>query len=157
TSDSVYYPTGITGTATIHDNYFDASSAYGVFYPGTFNGWSVYNNIDLTNGNTINVNNTESPTTTLPTSPSPPTAPAVPSITSFSPDTGSIAGLTDANVLTLTGTGAAGSTVNLYDGSLLLGTTAVGSTGSWSFLTATLVDGVHNFTATDTLSGATSV
>src|SRR5262249_27592931 len=82
--------------------------------------------------------------------------PAIPVISSFSPDTGSVAGLTDANVLTLTGTAAASSTVNLYGGSVLLGTAPADATGAWSLLTKTLTDGVHNFTATDTLSGSTS-
>src|SRR5262249_44709546 len=83
-------------------------------------------------------------------------APAIPAITSFSPDTGSVAGLTDANVLTLAGTAAANSTVNLYDGTVLLGTAAAGASAAWSFPTTTLADGVHSFTATDTLAGVTS-
>jgi hypothetical protein len=143
-SSGSQYPTAITGTASIYDNYFDATSAYGIFYPNSFNGWSIYNNIDMTNGNTIG-------------SGSPPnTAPAAPTIGSFSPDTGSVAGITDASVLTLTGTAAANSTVNVYDGSTLLGTTATNTSGAWSYTTATLTDGTHNFTATDTQSGATS-
>jgi hypothetical protein len=81
--------------------------------------------------------------------------PAAPTITSASPDTGSVAGVTDANVLTLTGIAVASSTVDLYDGTVLLGTAAAGADGAWSFLTPTLVDGVHTFTATDTLLGAT--
>ena len=83
-------------------------------------------------------------------------APPAPAIASFSPHTGSVAGVTDANVLSLTGTAAASSTVTLYDGTTPLGTATADGSGNWTFTTATLVDGTHNFTATDTVSGATS-
>ena len=83
-------------------------------------------------------------------------APPAPAIASFSPHTGSVAGVTDANVLSLTGTAAASSTVTLYDGTTSLGTATADGSGNWTFTTATLVDGTHNFTATDTVSGATS-
>ena len=50
------------------------------------------------------------------------TAPAAPSIASFSPDTGTVGdGITSANVLTLTGTAEANSTVKVFDGATLLG------------------------------------
>ncbi len=83
--------------------------------------------------------------------------PVAPTIASFSPDSGTLGdGITDANVLALTGTAAASSTVNVYDGAMLLGTAIANASGAWSFTTATLADGSHNFTATDTVSGATS-
>jgi len=82
---------------------------------------------------------------------------ASPTITSFSPDTNVIGdGITDASVLTIGGTAVANSTVNIYDGSTLVGTALANSTGLWTFETAMLADGVHSFTATDTVSGATS-
>ena len=85
--------------------------------------------------------------------------PAAPAITSFSPDTG-VAGdrITNASVLTLTGTAATNSTVNIYDGggATLLGTATADGSGAWNFTTATLVNGSHSFTATDTVSGTTS-
>ena len=83
--------------------------------------------------------------------------PGVPVITSFSPDTGVVGdGITDPAILTLTGTAVANSTVNVYDGATLLGTAAASGTGAWSFTTAPLPDGLHRFTATDTVSGNTS-
>src|SRR5262249_23588812 len=86
------------------------------------------------------------------------TAPAAPTIASFSPDTGVVGdGVTDPAILTLTGTAVANSTVNVYDGATLLGTAAASGTGAWSFITGPLPDGVHRFTATDTVSGNTSV
>src|SRR5262249_19328574 len=90
--------------------------------------------------------------------PQPPGAsPGVPTITSFSPDTGVVGdGITDPAVLALTGTAVANSTVNVYDGTTLLGTTTASGTGAWSFTTVPLPDGLHHFTATDTVAGNTS-
>ena len=86
------------------------------------------------------------------------TAPSgAPTITSFSPDTGVVGdGITDPAILTLTGTAVANSTVNVYDGTTLLGTATANASGAWSFVTAPLPDGLHSFTATDTVSGVTS-
>ena len=53
------------------------------------------------------------------------TSQAAPTIASFSPDSGTVGdGITNATVLTLTGTATASSTVNVYDGATLLGTAA---------------------------------
>ena len=83
--------------------------------------------------------------------------PAAPTIASFSPDSGTVGdGITNATVLTLTGTDAANSTVNVYDGATLLGTAVANASGAWSFTTGTLSNGSHSFTATDTVSGTTS-
>src|SRR5664280_873417 len=82
---------------------------------------------------------------------------AAPTIASFSPDRGVVGdGITNANVLTLTGAAAASSTVNVYDGATLLGTAVADASGNWSFTTGTLSNGSHSFTATDTVSGTTS-
>ena len=83
--------------------------------------------------------------------------PGVPSIASIAPDTGIIGdGITSASILTLAGAATANSTVNVYDGATLLGTTAADATGAWNFTTGTLATGSHSFTATDTVSGMTS-
>ena len=83
--------------------------------------------------------------------------PGVPTITSFSPDTGVVGdGITDPAILTLTGNAVANSTVNVYDGTTLLGTTTANASGGWSFTTVPLPDGMHSFTATDTMAGVTS-
>ena len=79
----------------------------------------------------------------------PPPAVAAPSIGSISPDSGSVGdGITSANVLMLTGAAVANSTVKVYDGATLLGSTIANATGAWSFATSVLSDGTHNFTAT---------
>src|SRR6202048_1894538 len=78
-------------------------------------------------------------------------APAAPKITSFSPDTGTVGdGITNANRLTLAGTAEAGSTVKVFDGGSQIGTATVNARGAWSFTTAQLPNGAHNFTATAT-------
>jgi Ca2+-binding RTX toxin-like protein len=72
-----------------------------------------------------------------------------PTITSFSTDSGTVGdGLTNDSTLTLTGTATANSTVKVYDGATLLGSTTASAAGAWSFTTAALVDGGHSLTAT---------
>src|SRR6185437_484274 len=82
-----------------------------------------------------------------------------PTISGFSPDSGVVGdGTTNVDHLILTGTGAANSTVQVYDGTSFLGTTTANSSGTWTFATGVLADGVHSFTATDTdAAGNTSV
>src|SRR5664280_2861143 len=83
--------------------------------------------------------------------------PGTPVISSISPDSGVVGdGITSASVLTLAGTAAASSTVNVYDGATLLGTAVADASGAWSFTTGTLSNGSHSFTGTDTVSGTTS-
>ena len=78
-----------------------------------------------------------------------------PVISSFSPDTGN-PDTTDQDVLTFVGTAPDNSTVDLYSGSTLLGTTTASSTGAWSVTTPALANGTYSFTATDIVSGVTS-
>ena len=96
-------------------------------------------------------------TVALGTLPPPPVI-AAPQLVSFSTDTGTVGdNITSDNTLTLNGTAAASSTINVYDGSTLLGSAIANGSGAWSFNTATLVDGNHAFTATATdSSGNTS-
>jgi aryl-phospho-beta-D-glucosidase BglC (GH1 family) len=75
---------------------------------------------------------------------------SAPVITSFSPNSGTVGNaITNASVLTLTGIGAGNSTVRIFDGATLLGTTTASINGAWNFTTAALTNGAHNFTATD--------
>src|SRR6185437_11973709 len=67
-----------------------------------------------------------------------------PTISGFSPDSGVVGdGTTNVDHLILTGTGAANSTVQVYDGTSFLGTTTSNSSGTWIFATGVLADGVH--------------
>ncbi|WP_174402518.1 Ig-like domain-containing protein, partial [Enterobacter hormaechei] len=60
--------------------------------------------------------------------------------------------VTNDTTPTLSGSsGVAGGTISIYDNGHLIGTTTVGSNGSWSFTPDTaLADGSHSFTATVT-------
>ncbi|MDI9221142.1 Ig-like domain-containing protein [Pantoea sp. EA-12] len=60
-------------------------------------------------------------------------------------------GSTNDSTPLLTGSGEIGAKISVYDGTTLLGTTTVGSNGTWSFISTTLADGAHtlNITATD--------
>ena len=75
-------------------------------------------------------------------------APAAPTISSFSPDSGVVGDdITNATVLTLTGTAIANTTVEVFDGSTELGTTTANGSGAWNYITGTLGNGGHSFTA----------
>ena len=84
-------------------------------------------------------------------------APAAPSITSITNDaapiTGTVApgGFTNDTSLDLTGTAEAASTVSIYNGSILLGTTTANNTGAWSYGATGLSGGsTYSFKATAT-------
>ena len=98
----------------------------------------------------------------LSSAPPPPvdtTAPAQPKISSFSPDTARKSdGHTTATTLTLSGAGEANSTIQVFDGTNSIGTTAVNSSGAWNISASNLALGSHSFTAADTdAAGNTSV
>ncbi len=77
--------------------------------------------------------------------------PVPPVIAGFSPDSNIVSdNITNASILTLTGSAAANSTVTLFDGTIRLGTATTNASGGWSFTTGTLANGVHSFTTTDT-------
>ncbi|AWL93215.1 Ig-like domain-containing protein [Bradyrhizobium ottawaense] len=85
------------------------------------------------------------------------TAPAAPKIASFSSDTGTAGDhITSDKTVTLAGTAVANSTVKVLDGTTQLGTVTADANGAWHYTTVALPDGKHSFTATDTVSGATS-
>src|SRR4029079_18260689 len=65
-------------------------------------------------------------------------------------------GITNASVLTLTGSAEANAAVKVYDGATLLGNAVANSTGAWSFTTATLANATHNLTATATDTAGTT-
>jgi hypothetical protein len=92
-----------------------------------------------------------------PSSPSSPTQPSAPMIASFSNDTGKVGdGITSDNTLELKGTGAANSTVTVYDNGKQIGTTKADASGSWDYITGVLTDAKHALTATVTTAAGTS-
>jgi hypothetical protein len=56
----------------------------------------------------------------------------------------------NTNDVALTGTAEANSTVKVYDGATLLGSTATNGSGAWAYTTGALSSGTHNLTATAT-------
>src|SRR5262249_15274235 len=50
----------------------------------------------------------------------------------------------------ITGTGVAGDTITLFDGSTSVGTATVGAGGTWSITSSALADGAHTLTAKET-------
>lgn len=83
-------------------------------------------------------------------------APATPTITSAADDsapiTGPVAsgGATNDTTPTLSGAAEAGSTISVFNGATLLGTTITTGGGSWSFTPAALPAGNYSFTVTAT-------
>ena len=77
-------------------------------------------------------------------------APNAPHIISDTPES--------ANMLIVTGTAEAGSTVKLYEGTTLLGSGLANASGAWDINTGSLSQGSHDFTATATdVAGNVSV
>src|SRR5262249_41119550 len=75
-------------------------------------------------------------------------APGAPIISSYSTDSGTLGdGITNDNTLTLTGTAAAGSTVSVYDGATLLGTTTANGSRPWTLPPGPLAAPAHSLTA----------
>lgn len=70
-------------------------------------------------------------------------APDAPEIAS--PPSGTV---TNDKTVRLAGTAEAGSTVEIFDGMTALGRAIAEADGNWTFTTAPLADGVHDFTAT---------
>ena len=89
------------------------------------------------------------------------TAPVTPLVASVAVDTGisTTDQITNDNTLTITGTAAANSIVNVFDNGVLVGTTTASGTGAYSITTSVLADGVHSaltVTATDLAGNASA-
>ncbi len=156
---------------------FDGTTAVGTATAGTNGAWSVTTGVLATGSHALTATATDAagnisghsqaldpvigsstpgappPTNPPTTTPSPTTSgPSAPVITSSG-----VAGITDHNTLTLTGTAVANSTVTVFDGTTKLATATANGSGAWSLTTAALSDGNHSLTATDTdSSGHTS-
>jgi hypothetical protein len=80
------------------------------------------------------------------------TAPTKPIITGIGPDNGvsNTDKITNANVLTLTGTAEANSLITIYDNGVMIGTATTGANGAWTFTTTALANGSNRFSANAT-------
>ncbi len=164
TSDTVVNANEVTlaGTAEANStvNVFDGTTELGTALASASGAWS-FTTSALADGNHafIATDTDAAGNTSLASQAVDPTIapPAAPTIASFSPDTGAVGdGITDHAVLTLTGAAQANSTVAVFDGKTELGTATVNSSGVWNFTTATLANGTHSFTTTDTDAAGTS-
>src|SRR5262249_45841115 len=72
-------------------------------------------------------------------------APAKPNFIAYAPDGHVVSNGTSTNIdqFSLKGGALAGATIDVFDGATQIGTTTVGSDGTWSFATAALADGNH--------------
>lgn len=84
------------------------------------------------------------------TAPGTPTIGAV--IDDVGPGTGPLTGgqTTNDNQPTLTGTGAVGDTISIYNNGVLLDSVVIGNTGTWSYTTPVLAEGNHVLTIRET-------
>ena len=168
---------GSISNVTINHNYLGGDPGYNIYVEGRLSGGPVtgvsitnnvivkghygdYSIVDASpsmSGNFVYPAGTN--VTSDPTSPTQPgsTPPSAPKIVSFSADSG-VANdhITNDNTLTLKGTGTAGSTITVLDGTKQVGTATADASGNWSITTAVLVEGAHSFTAKATTSGGTS-
>ena len=148
--DNYSYPE-ITNPS-IHDNYIDpAKIAYAVYRPvygettvsGSVNPYiinpNIYSNMNMVNGSTLLAGQYNDFNAGVPSAP--PNAPVI---------TGEAVTGTNQNQVALTGTAPASTTIDIYDGSTLLGTTKASSGGAWSYTTGTLSSGTQAFTTTAT-------
>ena len=128
-------------TITIYDN----GTQIGTSKADANGNWSFTPAKDLANGNhTITTTATDAAGNTSPASGAvtfvvDTIAPAAPTITSVTDDvdpvTGSVSngGSTDDRRPQISGTGEAGSTITIYDGTVAIGSAVVASNGTWSF------------------------
>lgn len=87
-------------------------------------------------------------------------APAAPALTGITTDSGSSNSdeITSDDTPTISGTAEAGSTVEIFRDSVLVGTATADGSGNWSFTDTSLADDTYSYTATATdIAGNTSV
>jgi beta-glucanase (GH16 family) len=119
----------------------DATSVYDwvKFYPGA-------TSIPADTGSTAGTSSASAPlSVTIDTKA--PGAPTIAAAASSSSQAAASAETASANVVNLTGTAEANSTVNILDGVNQIGTAAADAKGAWSYTTAPLASGNHSFTA----------
>jgi pectate lyase len=148
--------TTISGTAEVGSavKIFDGSTLLGTTTAGIDGTWSLPVTLadgahSLTATATDGAGNTGSVSTMI--------TPTIDTVAPAAPVISTTTILTNDTTPTLFGTAEAGSIVKIYDGATLVGTTTVGSDGTWSFTpTVALSEGAHAITAKATdLAGNT--
>lgn len=133
---------------------YDGNTKIGTVSAGTDGSWTFSTNSLSTGSHTLTAKatdlagNVSASSAGMKVSVATPGSVSPTKITSFSNDTGKAGdGITSDNTLKLAGTAASNSKVVIYDGAQKLGTVTSDKNGAWSFTTATLKDGSHNFVA----------
>ena len=163
TSATVLTLTG-TGEANSTALIYDGATLLGTAYVNTSGNWSFQTGTlsggvhKFTATDKDWAGNTSAASTALNVTIGSTSPPPAPVISSVSPDSNFVGdGVTNANLLTLSGTAAPNTTVLVFDGATQIGTAIVNASGSWTFATAILPDGQHLFTAIDRVAnGSTS-
>jgi large repetitive protein len=141
---------------------FDGTTELGSAVANNNGDWSFTPTTPLTNGShSISATQTDTAGNTGPAGTpvnftvdtSAVTDPTITKVTDdVTPITGDVptGGATNDTTPTLSGTAPASSTITVYDGTTLLGTTTTNPFGQWTYTTPALTDGPHNFTVTAT-------
>jgi acyl-coenzyme A thioesterase PaaI-like protein len=149
----------ITGTGSVGDTItlYDGTIAVGTGTVNSSGTWSITTSTlatgthDLTATQTDQYGDISAASSTLDLTIA--AAPAAPAALALAPasDSGTQGDhITDVNTPTITGTGTAGDTIKLYDGTIVVGGGTVGSNGTWSITSGTLALGVAALSATQT-------
>ena len=131
----------LTGTAAANGTVkvFDGANQIGTATANSSGAWS-YTTAALTDGShSLTAKDNAGTTSTALSVTIDTVAPCAPSI---------VSNTINANKVTLNGTAEANSKVQVFEGSTQLGTATANGSGAWTFTTATLTSGAHNFTAT---------
>ena len=145
---------GALNNVSVTNNVIAAIGNYGYLTYSTPSNFTWGNNVDFFTGQLISTNNKLSPNPNI----------VIASFTpsnSFQGDNLTFAqNIAIATIITLKGCTLPGDSVNVYDGTTLLGTTTANPrTGVWTFhapQSGTLAPGLHSFTAKDTSVNKTS-
>ena len=155
----------LTGTAESNStvDVFEGTTLLGTVVADNTGAWSYTTNPLSAGAHAFTATATDAASNTSPAStPVDPVIgaaiPSTPTILSFSPDSGVVGdGITNARVLTLTGTADPNDAIKVYDGTTLLGSATASGNGAWSFVTIALANGSHSLSATAVdLTGDTS-
>ena len=150
----------ITGTGTAGDTVtlYDGGAIVGVATVAANGAWSVSSSTLSAGTNTLTATQTDvagnvsgiSGPLVLDIDTTVPAAPSTPVLAAGSDSGVANDDITNFVTPTLTGTGIAGATISLYDGTTLVGTTTVAGNDTWSVTSSALPAGTDSITATQT-------
>ncbi len=150
----------ITGTGTAGDTVklYNGTTLVGSATVGGTGTWSVTSSALVAGAHSLTTTQTDvagnvSPASAVLALTIDTAIPAVPAGLTLAPasDSGTLGDdITNVTTPMITGTGTAGDTVKLYNGTTLVGSATVGGTGTWSVTSSALVAGAHSLTTTQT-------